>query len=149
MAESEEELKSLLMKVKEECEKVGLKLNIPKTKIMASGPITSWQIDGETVETVAGFFFFSWGRGWSKITADGACSHEVKRHLLLGRKVMTNLDSILKSRDITLPTKVHLIKAMVFPVVMYGCESWIIKKTEHQRTDAFELWYSRRLLRIP
>ena len=126
MAESEEELKSLLMKVKEESEKLGLKLNIQKTKVMASGPITSWQINGETVETVADFMF--WG---SKITADGDCSHEIKRHLLLGRKVMTNLHSILKTRDITLPTKVHLVKAMVFPVVTYGCESWTIKKAEH------------------
>ena len=125
MAESEEELKSLLMKVKEESEKVSLKLNIQKTKTMASSPITSWQIDGETVDTVADFIF--WG---SKITTDGDCSHEIKRRLLLGRKVMTNLDSILKSRDITLPTKVHLVKAMVFPVVMYGCESWTIKKAE-------------------
>ena len=125
MAESEEELKSLLMKVKEESEKAGLKLNIQKTKIMASGPITSWEIDGETVETVSDFIF-----GGSKITADGGCSHEIKRHLLLGRKVMTNLDSILKSRNITLPTKVHLVKAMVFPVVMHGCDSWTIKKTE-------------------
>ena len=125
MAESEEELKSLFMKVKEESEKVGLKLNIQKTKIMASVPITSWEIDGETVETVSDFNF--WG---SKITADGDCSHEIKRHLLLGRKVMTNLDSILKSRDITLPTKVRLVKAMVFPVVMYGCESWTVKKAE-------------------
>ena len=125
MLESEEQLKSLLMKVKEESEKVGLKLNIQKAKIMASGPITLWQIDGETVETVADFIF--WG---SKITADGNCSHEIKRCLLLGRKVMTNLDSVLKSRDITLPTKVHLVKAMVFPVVMYGCESWTIKKAE-------------------
>jgi len=140
MAESEE-LKSLLMKVKEESEKVGLKLNIQKTKIMASGPITSWQIDGETV---ADFIF--WG---SKITADGNCSHKIKRRLLLGRKVMTNLDSIIKSRDITLTTKVHLVKAMVFPVVMYGCESWTIKKAEHQRIDAFELWCWRRLLRVP
>ena len=144
MAESEEELKSLLMKVKKESEKVGLKLNIQKTKIMASGPITSWQIDGETVETVADFIFLG-----SKITVDGDCSHEVKRRLLLGRKVMTNLDSILKSRDITLSTKVHLVKAMVFPVVMYGCESWMIKKAEHQRIDAFELWCWRRLLRVP
>ena len=135
MAESEEELKSFLMKVKEESEKVGLKLNIQKTKIMASGPITSWQIDGETVETVADFIFW----GGSKITADGDCSHEIKRHLLLGRKVMINLDSILKSRDITLPTKVRLVKAMVFPVVMYGCESWTVKKAECQRIDAFEL----------
>ena len=134
MAESEEELKSLLMKVKEESEKVGLRLNIPKTKIMASGPITSWQIDGETVERVADFIL-----GGSKITADGDCSHEIKRHLLLGRKVMTNLDNILKSRDIILPTKVHLVKAMVFPVVMYGCKSWTIKKAEHQRIDAFKL----------
>ena len=144
MVESEEELKSLLMKVKEESEKVGLKLNIQKTKIMVSGPITSWQIDGETVETVTDFIF--WG---SKITADGDCSHEVKRHLLLGRKVMTNLESILKSRDITLSTTVCLVKAMVFPVVMYGCESWTIKKAEHQRIDTFELWYWRRLLRVP
>ena len=133
MAESEEELKSLLMKVKEESEKVGLKLNIQKTKIMASGPISSWQIDGETVETLADFIFWA-----SKITVDGDCSHEIKS-LLLGRKVMTNLDSILKSRDITLPTKVHLVKAMVFPVVMYGCESWTIKKAECRRIDAFEL----------
>ena len=134
MAESEE-LKGLLMKLKEESEKVGLKLNIQKMKIMASGPFTSQQIDGETVETVADFI--SWG---SKITADGDCSHEIKRRLLLGRKVMTNLDSILKSRDITLPTKVHLVKAKVFPVVMYGCESWTIKKAECRRVDAFELW---------
>ena len=126
MAESEEELKSLLMKVKEESEKAGLKLNIHKTKIMASGPITSWEIDGETMETVSDFIF-----GGSKITADGDCSHEIKRHLLLGRKVMTNLESILKSRDITLPTKIQLVKAIVFPVVMYGCESWTVKKTEH------------------
>ena len=132
------------MKVKEECEKVGLKLNIQKTKIMASDPITSWQIDGEIVDTVADFIF-----GGSKITADGDRSHEIKRCLLLGRKVMTNLDSIFKSRDITLPTKVHLVKAMVFPVSMYGCESWKIKKAEHQRTDAFELWCWRRLLRVP
>ena len=143
MAESEEELKSLLMKVKEESEKVGLKLNIQKTNIMASGPITSWQIDGETVETMAEFFL------GSKITADGDCSHEIKRRLLLGRKVMTNLDSMLKSRDITLPTKVHLVKAMVFPVVMYGCESWTVKKAEYQRIDAFELWCWRRLSRVP
>ena len=135
MAESEEELKSLLMKVKEESEKIGLKLNVQKTKIMASGPITSWQIDGETMETVRDFIF--WG---SKITADGDCSHEIKRCLLLGKKAMTNLDSILKSRDITLPMKVHLVKAMVFPVVMYGCKSWTIKKAEHQIIDAFELW---------
>ena len=134
MAEREEQLKSLLMKVKEEGEKVGLKLNIQETKIMASGPITSWQIDGETIEIVSDFIF--WG---SKITADGDCSHEINRRLLLGRKVMTNLDSILKNRDITLPTKVRLVKAMVFPVVMYGCESWTIKKTEHRRIDAFEL----------
>ena len=133
MAESKEELKSLLMKVKEESEKVGLKLNIQKTKIMASGPITSWEIDGETVETVANFIFLS-----SKITADGDCSHEIKRHLLLGRKAMTNIDRIINSRDITLSTKVHLVKAMVFPVVMYGCESWTIKKVEHRRIDAFE-----------
>ena len=132
MAEREEELKSLLMKVKEESEKVGLKLNIQKTKIMASGPITSWQIDGETVEIVADFIF--WG---FKVTADGDCSHEIKRCLHLGRKVMTNLDSVLKSRDITLPTKVHLVKAMVFPLVMYGCESWPIKNAECQRIDAF------------
>ena len=144
MAESEEELKSLLMKVKEESEKVGLKLNIQKTKIMASSPITSWQIEGETVKTVADFIL-----GGSKITADGDCSHEIKRHLLLGRKVMTNLDSIFKSRDITLPTKVHLVKAMVFPVVMYGCESWIIKKAEHRRIDGFELWWWRRLFKVP
>ena len=144
MAESEEELKSLLMKVKEESEKVGLKLNIQKTKIMASGPITSWQIDGETVETVAEFIFLG-----SKITADGDCSHEIKRCLLLGRKFMTNLDSILKSRDITLPTKVRLVKAMVFPVVIYGCESWKAKKAECQRIDAVELWCWRRLLRVP
>ena len=144
MAESEEELKSLLTKVKEESEEVGLKLNIQKTKIMASGPITSWEIDGETVETVSDFIF-----GGFKITADGNCSHEIKRRLLLGRKVMTNLDSILKSRDITLPTKVDLVKAMVFPVVMYGCESWTIKKAECRRIDAFELWYRRRLLRVP
>ena len=127
------------MKVKEESEKVGLKLIIQKTKIMASSPITSWQIDGETVETVTDFIFLG-----SKITADGDCSHEIKRHLLLGRKVMTNLDSILKSRDITLSTKIHLVKTMVFPVVMYGCESWTIKKAECQRTDAFKLWCSRR-----
>ena len=139
-----EELKSLLMKVKEESGKVGLKLNIQKTKIMASGPITSWKIDGETVETVSDFIL-----GGSKITADGDCSHEIKRRLLLGRKVTTNLDSILKSRDITLPTKVHLVKAMVFPVVMYGCESWTVKKAERRRIDAFELWCWRRLLRIP
>ena len=144
MAESKEELKSLLMKVKEESEKGGLKLSLQKTKIMASGPITSWQIDGETVETVSDFIF--WG---SKITADGDCSHKIKRHLLLGRKVMTNLESILKSRDITLPAKVHLVKARVFPVVMYGCESWTVKKAKHQRINAFELWCWRRLLRVP
>ena len=144
MTESEDNLKSLLVKVKEESEKVGLKLNIQKTKIMASSPITSWQIDGETVETVADFIFLG-----SKITADGDCSHEMKRHLLLGRKVMTNLDSILESRDITLPTKVHLVKAVVFPVVNYGCESWTIKKAEHQWIDVFELWCWRRLLRVP
>ena len=132
------------MKVKEESEKVGLKLNIQKTKIMASGPITSWQIDRETVKTVADFIFLG-----SKITADGDCSHEVKRHLPLGRKVITNLDSILKSRDITLSTKVRLVKAMVFPVVMYGCESWTIKKAECRRIDTFELWCWRRLLRVP
>ena len=144
MAESEEELKSLLMKVEEESEKLGLKLNIQKTKIMASGPITSWQIDGETMETVRDFIF----RG-SKITADGDCSHEIKGHLLLGRKVMTNLDSIFKSRDITLPTKVRLVKSMVFLVVMYGCESWTVKKAERRRIDAFDLWCWRRLLRVP
>ena len=132
MAESEEELKSLLMKVKEESEKVGLKLNIQKTKIMASGPITSWEIDGETLETVSDFIF-----GGSKITADGDCSQEIKRRLLLGRKVMTNLHSTFKSRDITLPTKVRLVKAMFFPVVMYGCESWTVKKAERRRIDAF------------
>ena len=143
MAESEE-LQSFLMKVKEESKKVALKLNIRTTKIMASGPITSWQIDGETVETVTDLIF--WG---SKISADGDCSHEIKRCLLLGRKVMTNLDSLLKSRDITLPTKVRLVKAMVFPVVMYGCESWTVKKAESQRIDAFELWCWRRLLRVP
>ena len=142
-AESEEELKSLLRKVKEESEKVGLKLNIQKTKIMAFGPITSWQIDGETVETVTDYFL-----GF-KITADSDCSHEIKRRLLLGRKVMPNLDSILKSRDITLPTKIRVVKAMVFPVVIYGCESWTIKKADHQRIDAFELWCWKRLLRVP
>ena len=141
MAESEESKKSLLMKVKEESEKVGLKLNIQKTKIMASGPITSWQIDRETVETVSDFIL-----GGSKITADGDCSHEIKRLLLLGRKVVINLDSILKSKDITLPTKVHLVKAMAFPVVMYGCESWTVKKAECRKIDAFELWCWRRLL---
>ena len=144
MAESEEELKSLLMKVKEESEKIGLKLNIQKTKIMASGPITSWEIDGETVETVSDFIF-----GGSKITADGDCSHEIKRRLLLRRKVMTNLDSILKSRGITLPTKVCLVKAMVFPVVMHGCESWTVKKAERRKINAFELWCWKRLLTVP
>ena len=145
MAESEEELKSLLMKVKDqESEKVGLKLNVQKMKIMASGPITSWEIDGKTVETVADFNFLG-----SKVTADGDCSHEIKRRLLLGRKVMTKIDSILKSRDITLSTKVHLVKAMVSPVVMYGYEIWTIKKAECRRTDAFELWCWRRLLRVP
>ena len=144
MAESKEELKSLLMKVKEESEKTGLKVNIHKTKIMASGPITSWQVDGEEMETVRDFICLG-----SKITADGDCSHEIRRRLLLGRKAMTNLDSILKSRDITLSRKVHIVKAKVFPVVMYGCESWTVKKTEHQRIDAFELWCWRRLLRVP
>ena len=144
MAESQEELKSLLMKVKEGSEKVGLKLSIQKTKIMASGPIASWEIDGETMETVSAFIL-----GGSKITEDGDCSHEIKRRLPLGRKVMINLDSILRSRDITLPTKVCLVKAMVSPVVMYGCESWTIKKAEHRRIDAFELWCWRRLLRVP
>ena len=144
MAESKEELKSLLMKVKEESEKAGLKLNIQKTKIMASSPNTSWQINGETVETVADFIFLG-----SRITADGDCSCEIKRRLLLGRKVMTNLDSILKSRGITLPTKARLVKAMVFPVVMYGCESWTVKKAECQRIDAVELCCWRRLLRVP
>ena len=144
MAESEEELTSLLMKVKEESEKAGLKLNIQKTKIMASGPITSWKIDRETMETVTDLVF--WG---SKITEDGDCSHEIKRRLLLGRKVMTNLDSIFKSRDITLPTKVHLVKAMVFPVVMYGCQSWTIKRADFRRIDAFEVCCWRRLLRVP
>ena len=144
MAESEEELKSLLMKVKEESEKVGLNLNIHKTKIIGSGPITSWLIDREAMEIVTDFTFMG-----SKITADGDCSHEIKRCLLLGRKTMTNLDSILKSRDVTLPTKVSLIKAMIFPVVMYGCDSWTIKKAECQRIDAFELWCWRRLLRVP
>ena len=146
MAESEEELKSLLMKVKVkvESENVGLKLNIQKTKIMAPGPTTSWEIDGETVETVSDFIFLG-----SKITEDGDCSHEIKRRLLLEKKVMTNLDSIFKSRDVTLPTKFHLVKAMVFPVVMYGCESWTVKKPEQRRIDAFELWCWRRLLRVP
>ena len=145
MAESEEELKSLLMKVKEESEKVGLKLNIQKTKLMASSPVTSWEINGETVETVSDFIL-----GGSRITADGDCSHEIKRRLLFGRKTVTNLDSILKSRDITFPTKVHLVKAKVFPVVIYGCESWIPqRKAEQQGIDAFELCCWRRLLRIP
>ena len=144
MAESEEELKSLVMKVNEESETVGLKLNIQKTKIMASGPITSWEIDGKRVETVSDFIFLG-----SKITADGDCSHEIQRWFLLGRKIMTNLDIILKSRDITLPTKVHLVNTMVFPVVMYGCESWTVKKAERQRTDALELWCWRRLFRVP
>src|SRR5574341_137055 len=142
MAKSEEELKSLLMKVKEESEKVGLKLHIQKTKIMASSPIIPWQIDWETMKTMRDFIFFG-----SKITADGDCSHEIKRHLLLGRKAMINLDSVLKSRDITLPTKLHIVKTMVFPVVIYGCESWTIKKLEHQIIDAFELWCWRRCLR--
>ena len=144
MAEREEELKSLLMKVKEESEKAGLKLNMQKTKIMATSLITSWQIEGETMETVTDFIFLG-----SEITADGDCSHEIKRCLLLIRKAMTNLDSILKSRDITLPTKVCLVKAMVFPLVMYGWESWAIKKVEHQITDAFKLWCWRRLLKVP
>ena len=145
MAEREEELKSLLMRVKEESEKAGLKLNnIQKTKIMAPGPITSWKIDGETRETVADFIF-----GGSKITGDGDCSHEIKRRLFLGRKVITNLDSVLKSRDITLPAKVRLVKAMIFPVVMHGCESWTIKKAECRRIEDFELWCWRRLLRVP
>ena len=144
MAESEETLKSLLIKMKEESEKVDLKLNIQKMKIMATGPITTWEIDEETLETVSDFIFLG-----SKITADGDCSHEIKGRILLGRKVMTNLDSIFKSRDITLPTKVCLVKAMVFPVVMYGCESWAVKKAECQRIDAFELWCWRRLLRVP
>ena len=144
MAESEKELKSLLMKVEEESQKVGLKLNIQKTKIMAPGHITSWQIDGETIETVTDLVFLG-----SKITADADCSHEVKRRLLLGRKAMTNLDSILKCRDITLPAKVCLVKAVVFPVVMYGCENWTIRKAECQRIDDFELWCWRRLLRVP
>ena len=144
MAESEEELKSPLMKVKEESGKAGLKLNIQKTKIMASGPITSWQIDGETMKKVRDFISLG-----SKITSDGDCSHEIKRHLLLGRKAITNLDRLFKSRDITLPTKVHPVKAMVFLIAMYGCESWTIKKTEHRRIDAFDLWCWRRLLRVP
>ena len=144
MAESENELKSLLMKVKEESEKVGLKLNIWKTKIMASGPITSWQIDGKTMETVTDFIFLG-----SKITADGDFSHEIKRHFLLRRKAMTNLDSILKSRDITLPINIHIVKAMVFPVIICGYETWTIKKAECQRIDAFQLWCWRRLSRVP
>ena len=144
MAESEEELKILLMKVKEKSEKAGLKLNIQETKIMASSPITSWQIDGETTETAREFILLG-----SQITADGDCSHEIKRCLLLGRKTMTNPESILKSKDLTFPTKVHLVKAMIFPVVMYECESWTIKKAEHRRIDAFELWCWRRLLRVP
>ena len=144
MAESEEELKSLLMKVKEESEKIGLKLNIQKIKIMASGPITSWHVDGETMETVRDFIL-----GGSKITADGDCSHQMKRRLLLGRKVMTNLDSIFKSRDVTLPTKVCLVKAIVFPVVMCECEGWTVKKAEHWRIDVFELWCWRRFLSVP
>ena len=144
MAESEEELKNFLMKLKEEREKVGLKLNIQKTKSIASGPITSWEIDEETVETVSDFIILG-----SKITADGDCSHEIKRHLLFGRKVMTNLDSIFESRNITLPTKVRLVKAMVFPVVVYGCKSWMVKKTECQRIDVFEVWCWRRLLSVP
>ena len=157
MAESEEELKSLLMKLKEESEKVGLKLNIQKTKIMASGSISSWEIDGATVETVSDFIFLGskitadgdCSHEIKRITADGDCSHEIKRRLLLGGKVMTNLDSIFKSRDITLPTKIRLVKAMVFPEDMYGCESWTVKKAERQRIDAFELWCWRRLLRVP
>ena len=144
MAESEEELKSFLMKVKEESEKAGLKFNSQKTKLMASSPIASWQIDGETMETVTNLIFLG-----SKITADGDCSYEIKRPLLLGRKAMTNLDSVLKSRDNTLPTNVHIVQAMVFPVVMYGCESWTIKKAERRRTDAFKLCCWRRLLRVP
>ena len=144
MAESEEELKSLLMTVKVESEKVALKLNVQKTKIMASSPTTSWEIDEETVESVSDFIFLG-----SKITADGDCSHEIKRHLLLGRKVMTNLDSVFKSRDSTLPTKVRLVKPKVFPVVMYGCESWTVKKAERPRIDAIEVWCWRRLLRVP
>ena len=144
MAENNEEIKNLLMKVKEETEKAGLKINIQKMKIMASGHITSWQIDGEIMETVADFIFLG-----SKITADGDCSHKIKRRLLLGRRAMTKLDSALKSRDTTLPTKVCIVKALVFPIVMYGCESWTMKKAERQRTDAFELWHWRRLLRVP
>ena len=144
MAKTKEELKSLLMKVKEESENVGLKLSIQKTKIVTTCPITSWQINRETIETVRQFTFLG-----SKITADGDCSHEIKRRLLLGRKAMINLDSIFKTRDITLPTKVRLVKAMVFPVVMYGCENWTVKKAEHGRVDSFELWCWRRLLRVP
>ena len=144
MAESEEKLNSFLLKVKEWSEKVGLKLKSQKTKIMASGPLTSWQIDGETMQTVRDFTFLG-----SKITADGDYSHEIKRRFLLGRKVVTNLDSVLQNRDITLPTKVHLVKAIVFPLVRYGCESWTVKKAEHQKIDAFELWCCRRLLRVP
>ena len=144
MVESEEELKNLLMKVKEESKQVGLKLSIQKTKIMASSPITTWRLDGETMETVTDFIL-----GGSKITADGDCSHEIKRRLLVGIKAMTNLDNMLKSRNISLPTKAHLVKAMVFPVVVYGCESWIIKKAEHERIDAFEMWCWRRFLRVP
>ena len=144
MTKSKDHLKSLLTKLKEEREKAGLKFNIQKTKVMASSPITSWQIDGETMETVTDLIFLG-----SKITADGDCSYEIKRPLLLGRKAMTNLDNVLKSRDNTLPTKVHIVQAMVFPVVMYGCESWTIKKAECQRTDAFKLWCWRRLLRVP
>ena len=143
MAESKEELKSLLMKVKEQSEKAGLKLNIQKMKFMASNPISSWQIDGETMETVTDFIFLG-----SKITADGDCIHEIKRCLLLGRNVITNIDSLLKSRDITLSAKVHLVKAMVFPVVIYGCESWTLKKAKHRRINVFELWCWRRLLRV-
>ena len=144
MAESKEELKNLLMRVKEESEKAGLKLNIKETKIMASGPIISWQIEGEKVEAVTDFLFLG-----SKITADGDCSHEIRRQLLLGRKAMTDLDRMLKSRDVILPTKVQIVKSMAFPVVMYGCESWIIKKAEHQKIDAFQLWCWKRLLRVP
>ena len=144
MVESEEELKNLLMKVKEESKQVGLKLSIQKTNILASSPITTWRLDGETMETVTDFIL-----GGSKITADGDCSHEIKRRLLVGIKAMTNLENMLKSRNISLPTKAHLVKAMVFPVVVYGCESWIIKKAEHERIDAFEMWCWRRFLRVP
>ena len=144
MAESEEELNSLLMRVKEESERAGLRLNVKKTKIMASNPITAWQIEGEKVEVVTDFLFLG-----SKITVDGDCSHEIRRRLLLGRKAMTNLDNVLKSRDVTLPTKVQTVKAMVFPVVMYSCESWTVKKAEHERIDAFKLWCWRRLLEVP